>query len=203
MTLLRGPAGQLFAHSPTELTAELAQAIAQLGDVAWLIAPNRLHHTWLADWARAYPAAAVYLAPAVRAPVAEGGPPPARLVARTGYPWDPWLLTLPVRGRYMTEVEFFHRPSRTLVLTDLFENFEADRLRSALLRWIVRLGGVAAPHGGLAHDLRATFPRAALREAVREMIAWDPERILLAHGRWIARDGAAELKRAFRWLIKG
>jgi hypothetical protein len=33
------------------------------------------------------------------------------------------------------------------------------------------------------------------------MIAWDPERIILAHGRWYERNGTAELKRAFRWLL--
>jgi hypothetical protein len=30
------------------------------------------------------------------------------------------------------------------------------------------------------------------------MIAWEPERVILAHGRWYDRAGAAELRRAFR-----
>ena len=33
------------------------------------------------------------------------------------------------------------------------------------------------------------------------MIDWDPERVILAHGRWFERDGAAELKRAFGWVL--
>ena len=32
------------------------------------------------------------------------------------------------------------------------------------------------------------------------MIGWDPERIILAHGKWYERGGADELRRAFRWL---
>jgi hypothetical protein len=33
------------------------------------------------------------------------------------------------------------------------------------------------------------------------MIAWNPERVILAHGRWYERDGAQELRRAFRWVL--
>ena len=38
-------------------------------------------------------------------------------------------------------------------------------------------------------------------EAIETMIAWDPERIIIAHGRWYETDGTAELKRAFRWAL--
>jgi hypothetical protein len=33
------------------------------------------------------------------------------------------------------------------------------------------------------------------------MIAWQPEKVVMAHGRWYERDGVAELRRAFRWLV--
>jgi hypothetical protein len=33
------------------------------------------------------------------------------------------------------------------------------------------------------------------------MLDWDPERIIIAHGRWYDRDGGAELRRAFRWIL--
>jgi hypothetical protein len=34
------------------------------------------------------------------------------------------------------------------------------------------------------------------------MIAWNPERIILVHGRWYQRDGVQELRRAFRWVLQ-
>ena len=54
----------------------------------------------------------------------------------------------------------------------------------------------------MPRDMRLTYrARAAeLRMAVDTMIGWDPARIILAHGRWYERDGADELRRAFRWL---
>jgi hypothetical protein len=55
----------------------------------------------------------------------------------------------------------------------------------------------------MPRDMRMSYRnKKALRQAVETMIAWDPERIVLAHGRWYERDGAAELKRAFSWLLK-
>jgi hypothetical protein len=33
------------------------------------------------------------------------------------------------------------------------------------------------------------------------MIGWNPERVVLAHGRWYEKNGAAELRRAFGWLL--
>jgi hypothetical protein len=40
-----------------------------------------------------------------------------------------------------------------------------------------------------------------LRAAVETMLAWQPERIILAHGRWYPENAQAELHRAFRWLL--
>lgn len=202
MTVLRLGGGQLLVHSPTALTPDLRSELSQLGKVAWLIGPNRLHYWWLPEWVEAFPEAGAYLAPRTKRQagrhIAFQGLP---LDSRDGYPWDAEVATLPVFGRFMTEVVFFHRPTRTLVLTDLIENFERQRIGSRLMRWLISLGGVQAPTGGMSRDLRLTFPRAELREAIEHMIGWDPERVIIAHGRWFASDGASELRRAFAWLL--
>jgi hypothetical protein len=102
----------------------------------------------------------------------------------------------------MTEVEFFHHASRTLVLTDFIENFEPDKLGAWWMRWLTRLGGVQDPDGRMPRDMRLTYSgqKPQLKAAVEQMIGWNPERIILAHGRWYPSNGAAELRRAFRWL---
>src|SRR5690606_5112891 len=102
-----------------------------------------------------------------------------------GYPWDEEMDTLPVAGSYMTEVEFFHRASRTLILTDLIENFEPRKL-SFWMRLLTRLGGVQDPHGSMPRDMRLSFSgnREGLRRAIETMIGWNPQRVVIAHGRW-------------------
>lgn len=202
MTIVRLPSGELFIHCPTELTPELAAEVSRLGPPRYLIGPNRLHYWWLPEWRDAFPDAQAYLAPRLQRHARgridfEGRP----LDRESGYPWDIALKTLPVAGRFMTEVVFFHRSSRTLLLTDLIENFEPDRVHAWMVRLLIWLGGVRAPDGQMPRDMRLTFPRAELRRAVERMIGWDPERVIIAHGRWFPRNGAAELRRAFRWLL--
>jgi len=200
MTVLRLEEG-LFIHSPTALTADLKAEIEALGPVRFLIGPNRLHYWWIPDWREAFRQAEVYLAPRI-GEQAKGriAFPTLPLDRENGYPWDREILTLPVTGSYMTEAIFFHKASRTLILTDFIENFEHA---TGFTKLLIRLGGVRAPDGQMPRDMRFTFRKARppLKEAVERMIAWNPERIVIAHGRWFEENGAAELKRAFRWLL--
>lgn len=204
MTMIRLAGSDLFLHSPTPLTPELGREVEKLGTPRWIVGPNRIHYWWIPDWKAAFPGAQVYLAPRIREQAGERIDFDCReLDGEGGYPWDREVSTLPVSGSYMTEVEFFHRASRTLILTDLIENFEPEKLNSFLMRWLTRLGGVQHPDGQMPRDLRLTFARhkPELRAAVEKMISWDPERIMIAHGRWYESNGAAELRRAFRWLL--
>jgi hypothetical protein len=204
MTVIR-LGDDLFVHSPTPLVPALKAAIEQAGRPRWIIGPNRIHYWWIPEWRAAFEDSEVYLAPRIVEQAAgridfEFHP----LADEAGYPWDEAIATLPVTGSFMTEVVFFHRPTRTLVLTDLIENFEPHKAGSFVMRWLTRLGGVAAPDGQMPRDMRVTFARRRrpqLKTAVERMVAWDPERVIIAHGRWFETDGAFELKRAFRWLL--
>ncbi|MGB3446470.1 MAG: DUF4336 domain-containing protein [Xanthobacteraceae bacterium] len=202
MTIIRCD-GRLFVHSPTALTDALRVEIAAVGVPRWIVGPNRIHYWWIPDWHKAFPDAAVYLAPRVREQAGARIDFHCLTLDQTdGYPWDEAIATLPVAGRYMTEVVFFHRLSRTLILTDFIENFEADKLSSWWMRVLTRLGGVRDPDGSMPRDMRATYSdRATLKAAVETMIGWNPERVILAHGRWYPSDGTNELRRAFRWLL--
>jgi hypothetical protein len=203
MTIIRIGQSDLFVHSPTPLTEDLKREIAAIGTPRWLIAPNRIHYWWMPDWKAAFPDAQAYLAPRIKEKAGEHIDfAYSDLESSSGYPWDDEIATLPVTSSYMTEFVFFHRASRTLVLTDLIENFEGPKL-PLWMRWLVRLGGCLDPDGGMPRDMRLSFSKKKrqLREAIETMIAWMPERIIMAHGRWYDRDGAAELRRAFRWLL--
>ncbi|MFM0562184.1 DUF4336 domain-containing protein [Paraburkholderia sediminicola] len=207
MTIVRTPGRKLFIHSPTRLTASLEAAVAQVGTPRWLIGPNRLHLRWLQDWAAAYPDALVYSAPGGEDKMSyPRGKHRLPLNGITDYEWEPDLATLPVAGRHFTEIVFFHRSSRTLILTDLIENFEVERLDSRVARVLTLVGGVRHPDGQMPRDMRLLFAlpsnRNDLKLAVEKMIGWDPERVILAHGRWYDTEGTAELRRAFRWLIR-
>lgn len=202
MTILRLNSKDLFIHSPTPITKALAEQIKQIGVPKWLIGPNKIHYWWIADWKREYPDAIAYLA----AGITERAGTRASffsydLIKSGGYPWDDCVLTMPIVSNFMTEVVFFHRQSRTLIITDLIENFEAEKL--SWWEWVLaKLGGILHPDGATPRDMRFTFRthKKELRKSVDEMISWQPERIILAHGRWYEANGVHELRRAFRWV---
>ncbi|MGH6770711.1 MAG: DUF4336 domain-containing protein [Xanthobacteraceae bacterium] len=205
MTIVRLAGGNLLIHSPTPLPPALRAEVEACGQPQWIVGPNRIHYWWIPQWRAAFPDAAVYLAPRITEQAGTRIDFAASILDRTsGYPWDAEIATLPIAGGYMTEVVFFHRASRTLILTDLIENFEPRKLDSVVTRWLTWLGGVQDPHGSMPRDMRLTFRkhRKELRTAIETMIAWNPERVILAHGRWYQTGGAQELRRAFRWLLE-
>ena len=55
----------------------------------------------------------------------------------------------------------------------------------------------------MPRDMRLSYSKQKpqLKTAIEQMIAWNPERVILAHGRWYPTNGAGELRRAFRWLL--
>ena len=203
MTVLALEDGSLLLHSPTEHTPRLQAEIERLGRVRWIVGPNRVHYWWIPDWHAACPDAEVWLAPRIRKQAARAGKPidfPARdLDAAEAHPWASGIDTLATpRSGFMTEYEFFHRASKTLVVTDLVENFELERIDSSSMRLFVRAAGAT---GKTPRDMRWFTARAPLRRAVDTMIAWQPERIIVCHGRCYEHDGAAALRGIFSWLL--
>ena len=202
MTVLRLRSGELLLHSPVAYSAALRSAIEILGPIRYLIAPNSLHYWWVPDWKAAVPAATVLavrgLAGRAKRPVKVD----ALLVGRHS-PWPDDVDLLVVRGDMLTEAILFDRSTRTLILTDLIENFEPSRIHNWLLKVLVKLAGASDPDGKAPIDMRLSFfgRRTALRLAVRQMLDWNPERVIVSHGRWYDKDGVSELRRAFCWAL--
>ena len=205
-TVVRLKSGELWVHSPTKLTDALKDQVSALGPVAHLVAPNWIHYAYVAEWQAAFPKAKSWAAPGVADRAASRkmqvqfdhdlGP-------KADSPWKGQIEQMIVEGsRIHREAVFFHKASKTLILTDLIENFEPAKM-SWWMRPIIRLVGIADPDGQMPKDMRATFRDNCelLRAAVEQMIEWAPERIILAHGRWYETGGVAELRRAFRFVL--
>lgn len=202
MTIVRLGDGRLWIHSPIAPDAALFDAVDALGVVAWLVAPNSIHYWYVADWQGRYPEARTAAVPGLDAKAKR----PFRIDAWFGEDiagWPPEIDTVLVPGTAVNEAVFFHRPSRTVLLADLIENFEPQRVRGALTRWFIRLAGVAHPRGRTPFDMRLTFwpKRRAVRAAVAKILAWDCESVVMAHGLPYDSDGAAELRRALGWAV--
>jgi len=204
MTVVRLCDGGVFVHSPVPLEGELRAQVDAVGPVRHLVAPNWIHYAWIPAWQAAFPDAETWGCPGVqaRARTRGVGLHLDHLLGESSP--DAWADEIEQRlvvGGVHSEVVFFHRRGRTLILTDLIENFELPKV-PWYFRPLVRLGGVADPDGKTPADLRAMLSTQpdALRAHVDAMLAWDPERVILAHGRWYTERGTDELRRAFRWV---
>ena len=105
---------------------------------------------------------------------------------------------------FMDEIVFFHRPSRTAILADFSENFSPGFLQrhwAGWQRWIARLWGIVEGRGYAPLEWRLSFfDRHAARSARDRILAWDPERVIMAHGEWQKSGGRRFLERSFAWV---
>jgi hypothetical protein len=65
MTSIRLANGRLFLHSPVKLDPVLRNALDALGEVRAIVAPNKLHHLFVAEDVRSYSRASAYAAPSL------------------------------------------------------------------------------------------------------------------------------------------
>lgn len=198
MTGVRLPDGGLWLHSPVKLDAAVREAVEARGPVRFLVAPNVMHHLALGDWAAAYPSARV-LAPAGL----RKKRPDLRIDVELSDMMDvgqsPELELLLARGlSNLEEFVFLHRPSRTLLLTDLAFNIHDSS--SWVTRTYLKLNGA---YGRLAPTWLIKFlakDRAALRAWRDRVLSWDFDRVVPCHGQVLETGGRDALRDAFAWL---
>jgi hypothetical protein len=206
MTVIRLANGDLWLHSPTRYDERLRAELERHGRIRHLVSPNMAHWMFVREWQQRCPDAVTWAAPEVRerGQVKKSGLRIDRDLGEAPPPeWADGMEHVVVPGGMgFREIDVFHRPSRTLVLTDLVINLEAEKL-PLLMRPFARLNGVLAPYGKPPIYLRLVI-RARRREAAEaatRLLALAPERVIFSHGRWFDRDGTAALRRSFAWLL--
>lgn len=203
MTIIRLENNDLFIHSPINPNNELIQEVSKLGNIKYLISPNKIHHLFLQDWLELYPNAEVYASPGLREKRKDINFT-ADLKDFPKAQWQNEIDQLIFKGsRVMQEVVFFHKPSKTLILTDLIENFDENYF-TGFKGLIAKLSGIVAPNGKTPIDWRMSFffGKKQARECFERILAWQPERIIVAHGKNIETNAVDFLKKSFKWLGK-
>jgi glyoxylase-like metal-dependent hydrolase (beta-lactamase superfamily II) len=188
-----GGAGTLV-HSPTPVDDALAAEIAALGPVAYVVAPNRFHHLNVIPFLARFPGAKVYGAPGL-ARKRPDLPLAGTLDDGAAAPWAGLLDQITLAGApKLGEVVFFHRASRSLLVTDLLFNVTApDGWMPALF---LRLMGTYKRLGSTRLVRWQIKDRRASKASVARMLAWDFDRVLPAHGEVLEGPDARERARA-------
>jgi hypothetical protein len=200
MVVVRLASGGLWIWSPIALDETLQQEIDAIGPVRHLVTPNKIHHLFLQDWARAYPQAHLWAPPGLagrRADLRFSG----ELRDEPEADWAADIDQVVVRGSFfMEEVLFFHRPSRTCLVGDLVQKHDTAGL-SFWQAALMRLDGLVGERGSTPREWRATFlRRSTARAAIRRALDWSPLHLIIAHGTLPRDDGAKVLRESLAWL---
>jgi hypothetical protein len=202
MTVCRLGNGDLFVHSPVAPDDALVAELDALGPVAHVVAPNKLHHLYFAEFSARHPDATTYGSPDL----------PARRPdlhfevvlgdeARPG--WSGELDQCAVRGDFfLDEIVFLHRASGTLIVADLCE--EGSDEWPWFARLAARAGGIYQKHGpplDMRWNLRRDKP--SLRRAVERILSWNFDAMILSHGRLIESGAKDRFARAYAFARRG
>lgn len=203
MTVIRLPDGALLLHSPTRYDPALQRALAAIGPITHIVAPSMVHWMFAKPWQDAVPGATVWAAPGLgeRGQVRRSGLRIDRTLDDTApAEWGGAIELAVVRGAGgFSEVVMLHRPSLTLMMTDLMQNFEPRKL-PWVLQPIARLLGNTAPDSRAPAHLRAVVGFTPNRAAARRVVGWGARRVVVGHGLPIERDAAAVVTRSLAWL---
>jgi len=199
MTVIRLADGSLLLHSPVALDPELRRELDSIGRVCFTVAPNRVHHLYAGTVAEAYPEARLWVAPGL-----ERKRPDLVFVGVLGdeapAEWKEEVDQVFFRGRpYENEIVFFHRASRTLIMCDLAFNFGP---RAAVpTRLLMRLLRSYGRFGPSTLDPLLIRDRQAARQSLERILAWDFDRVVVAHGDVLESGGHAALRQGYSWLL--
>lgn len=187
-TVIRLENGELIIHDPCKIDNLLKSEIDAIGEVKYIVAPGSYHHLYVTDFQQKYPNAETFLCPGL-----EQKRPDIKfewvLGNKPDHRWGDVLDQVLVHGtKYIWEVAFFHRPSKTLILVDLLENIGDDfqHPTSLLLRfwWKVVFRMWNNPKAAPEYQM-GWGNKNIVKEGLNKILSWKAERMILAHGELI------------------
>ncbi|MGK7910645.1 MAG: DUF4336 domain-containing protein [Synechococcus sp.] len=206
MTVLHFANDELAIISPIQLDPESCAQINSLGAVAHIIAPNLYHHFFVSQCKEAYPNATVWAAPGLKDKRPElpidrtiSEDIDRQLVELQAVFWDGFRTLTPKGIDSLNEHVFFHAPSRTLILTDAAFHF--DRSFPALTQFAARILGSFNRLSPSVLERVATTERQPLKSAVETVLAWDFQRIVVAHGSIIECNAKEHFRRGYERFL--
>jgi hypothetical protein len=203
-TIIKLDNGELIVHDPCKIDDDLKSEIDLLGTVRFIVAPGSYHHLFVTDFQAKYPGAETFLCPGLERKRPDinfdwilGNKPDPR--------WEGTLEQVLIQGtRYIWEMAFFHKPSKTLLLVDLLENIGDDYQHEAgllLQFWwksVFRMWNnpKAAPEYQMGWG-----DKHKVKTGLNKILSWDADSVILAHGEIIEHNVNSILRTAWKRVL--
>ena len=191
----------LWVHSPVPIDDALAAEIAGLGRVLYVVAPSAYHHMFVGKFAARFPGAKLFGAPGVARKQPELAFAGA-LTDGSAPPWSEEIDQVFIEGApRLSEVVFFHRASRSLLVSDLFFNVTEPETWSTGL--VLRMMGTYKRFARSRAWKLFGKDRQALKASVEKVLDWDFVRVLPGHGApFETAETRAETRTAAAWFLE-
>ena len=206
LTVICLSGNRILLISPIKLEPQTQQAIKDLGTVAYIIAPNLFHYLYIQECKNVYPQAKLLAVPGLETKKPEitidqvffqdeiDFQSELEYILFTGFQ----VLTIP-KAATLNEIVFYHRESKTLILTDTAFNFDRT------FPWVTQL---AAKVMGSYDTLRPSLleklvieDKAKVKASVEKILSWDFQRVIMAHGNIVENDAKQQLKKGYEWFL--
>lgn len=198
MCVVRLDDGDLWVTSPVTLPYESLGEVVALGPVAHLLAPTPRHHWRLETWHRLFPDAALWSCALGPATLGRRALPATRLADLPPPQWSGQIDQVRYGGVGFEEFTFLHRASGTLLVEDMLQ--EHPLRRRPLVDALVRIGGIG-PGGGVPRDIRALARPESARRWAEQVLSWDFDTLVMAHGPVITSGAKQWVARAIDWML--
>ncbi len=202
MTVIRLASRELVVISPVQVSDAIVSQLGELGIVKHFIAPNLYHYLFAANFKTFYPNATFWATPGleVKKPdllidqIIKGDA--NELWSGIEYIFFDGFRTLGLNGfDSLNECVFFHAASRTLILTDAAFHFdESFPILTQLATKVI--GGYKSLSPSLLERV-ATTEKEKVKKSVKQVLGWDFERVIMAHGSIIEQQGKEKFKQGY------
>jgi hypothetical protein len=204
MTVIRLNDGRLMIHSPSPIDEETKTKIEALGPVAFIIAPGNFHYLHVKSAQDAFVGAETHICPGIE----KKDPKLSYSMILSDKPDPAWVEDLDqvlVQGsRFIWEVAFFHRVTKTLILVDLIENYGDKTTKINLLmrfwwKFVFRMWNRPKP----APEYQLGWKdKAAAKVSLKRILDWDFDKIIIAHGDLIEEGAPQIARKAWRAVLE-
>ncbi|MGB3758936.1 MAG: DUF4336 domain-containing protein [Rivularia sp. (in: cyanobacteria)] len=206
MTVIRLKNGEIVVISPIKVDERTITKINELGKVDTIIAPNLYHHLSISDFKSIYSDAKIFAAPGLQFKRQDLKFDRILTQGKLGtqgeieYFLFEGFKILDFKGASpLNEIVFFHRESRTLILTDTAFHF--DETFPFITQLTMKLiGGYKKLEPSILEKL-AIREKQKVKYSIQKLLEWDFERVIVAHGSILENQVKEKLKKGYEWAL--
>ena len=206
MTVIKLLNGSLVVISPIEISSAIQEQLSNIGTVRYIVAPNLFHYLYLKRCQQIYPQAQTIAPPGLAAK--KPNLRIDRVFTRDRIEFDSELefvwfegfrVFMPPQVKIINEIVFYHSASKTLIITDSAFNF--DRSFPLVTQLAARVLGSYEVLKPYLLDKIASQDKQKLKQSIDKILAWDFQRVIMAHGTIVEREAKAKLTAGYQWLL--